>query len=81
MKTPTHYIGYRLHKDNSPVVVNCHSEQEQTEQFNQLKKEGYKPVKLTLKQSNEFLDSYTKNIKPRQLTQQERWCQWAITGK
>lgn len=42
MKIVTHSIVYKLHKDNSPVVIECYSEEEQNEMLIKIVKEGYK---------------------------------------
>lgn len=76
MKTPTHCIGYKLHKDNSRTVIDCYSEKEQEEQYNKIIKEGYTNAKkLTPKQAEEFLDWYKPTVKPQ--TEEEKWWKWA----
>ena len=41
MKKVTNCIVYKLHKDNSPTVIDCSSEKEQNEQLAKIIKEGY----------------------------------------
>ena len=77
MKTPTHCIGYKLHKNSSRTVINCYSEKEQEEQYNKIVKEGYiNAQRLTPKQADKYLDWYKPIIRP--LTSQEIWLKWAI---
>jgi len=79
MKKVTHCIVYRLHKDNSPTVIDCSSEKEQGEQLSKIIKEGYKNAyKATPEQATKVLNDYGKQFEPKPLTQQERWDNWAI---
>jgi hypothetical protein len=80
MKKVTHCIVYRLHKDNSPTVIDCSSEKEQDEQLSKIIKEGYKNAyKATPEQATKVLNDYGDRFtKQRPLTQQERWNNWAI---
>jgi len=79
MKKETHCVVYRLHKDNSPTVIPCYSEKEQTEVLNKTKKEGYKKAyKATPLEAAKVLDDYGKRFEPKPLTRQERWFKWAI---
>ena len=76
MKTITHCIGYKLHKNSSRTVINCYSEQEQEEKLKETIKNGYKNAeKLTPKQADKYMDWYKPIIKP--LTNEERWWKWA----
>lgn len=79
MKAGTHYVVYRLHKDNSPTIIPCYSEQEQEEVLTKTKKEGYKNAfKATPVQALKVLNDFGKQFEPKPLTQQERWNKWAI---
>lgn len=79
MEKETHCIVYRLHKDNSPTVIPCYSEQEQEEMLVKIKKEGYKNAfKATPSQAINVLNEFGKQFEPKPLTQQERWDKWAI---
>lgn len=81
MKEPTHCVVYRLHKDNSPTVINCYSEDEQNRELSKIMKEGYlKAYKATPSEANKVLDDYGKQFEQKPLTQQERWNKWA-TGR
>ncbi len=78
MKKVTHCIVYKLHKDNSPTVIDCYSEKEQDEQLSKIKKDGYKnaysatPEQAT-KVLNDYGDTFTKQ---RPLTQEEMLYNW-----
>lgn len=79
MKKVTHCIVYRLHKDNSPTVINCYSEKEQDEMLNKTVDGGYKNAyKATPEQAMKVLDDYGKQFEPKPITQQERWINWAL---
>ena len=79
MKKVTHCIVYRLHKDNSPVVIECCSEEEQKNMLIKTVKEGYKNAyKATPEQAIKVLSDYGKQFKQEPLTQQERWINWAL---
>ncbi len=79
MEKETHCIVYRLHKDNSPVVIPCYSEKEQDEMLIKAKKEGYKNAyKATPSQALNVLNEFGNKFKPKPLTQQEKWNKWAI---
>jgi hypothetical protein len=80
MKEATHCVVYKLHKDNSPTVIDCYSEKNQDLQLSKIIKEGYSNAyKATPEQAtkvlNDFGDRFTKQ-KP--LTQLERWQKWAM---
>jgi hypothetical protein len=79
MKKVTHCIVYKLHKDNSPTVIDCSSEKEQDEQLSKIIKEGYKNAyRTTPDQATKVLNDYGKQFEPKPLTQQERWINWAL---
>lgn len=79
MEKVTHCIVYKLHKDNSPVVIDFCSEKEQEEGLIKIVKEGYKNAyKATPEQAIKVLNDYGERFKPRPLTQQERWYKWAL---
>ena len=80
MKEATHCVVYKLHKNNSPVVINCYSEQEQKIKLYELHNQGYENAyKATPEQAtkvlNDFGDRFTKK---RPLNKQERWVKWAL---
>lgn len=79
MKIVTHCIVYRLHKNNSPTVIDCSSEKEQDEQLSKITKEGYKNAyRATPEQATKVLNDYGEQFKPKPLTQKERWYKWAL---
>jgi len=79
MKKVTHCIVYRLHKDNSPTVIDCYSEEEQNKELSKMQKEGYKNAyKATPEQAIKVLNEYGKQFEPRPLTKQESWNNWAL---
>jgi len=80
MKTVTHCIVYKLHKDNSPVVIDCYSKQDQDQKLTEIVNEGYENAyRATPEQANDILRSYGERFnKPKVLTQQERWENWAL---
>ena len=80
MKKATHCVVYKLHKDNSPTVIDCYSEKEQDLQLSKIIKEGYpNAYKATPEQANTVLNNYGERFnKPKTLTQQERWENWAL---
>jgi len=79
MKKVTHCVVYNLHKDNSPTVINCYSEKEQSEMLTKTEKEGYgKAYKATPEQADKVLNDFGKQFEPKPLTQQERWHKWAL---
>lgn len=82
MKKVTHCIVYRLHKDNSPVVIQCYSEKEQDEMLIKTLNEGYKNAyKATPEQADKVLSDYGEQFKPKPLTRQENWNKWASDGR
>ncbi len=79
MKEVTHCIVYRLHKDNSPTVIDCYSEEEQNKELIAIKKEGYRNAyKATPEQANKVLNDFGDRFKPKPLTSQEVWHNWAL---
>ncbi|MGK0446557.1 MAG: hypothetical protein ACJA2M_000326 [Polaribacter sp.] len=79
MKKITHCIVYKLHKNNSPTVIDCSSEKRQDEQLFKIIKEGYKNAyKATPDQATKVLNDYGKRFEPKPLTQQERWINWTL---
>jgi hypothetical protein len=75
----TYCIVYRLHKDNSPTVINCSTEKEQDDMLIKIKKDGYKNAyKATKSQATDVLNNYGKQFEPRPLTRQEIWNNWAL---
>ena len=80
MKKVTHCIVYKLHKDNSPTVIDCHSKKEQDVQLSKIINEGYpNAYKATPEQATKVLNDFGYRFtKQRTLTKQERWVKWAL---
>jgi len=79
MKKVTHCVIYRLHKDGSPTVINCYSEDEQNNELYKIIKEGYKNAhKVTPEQADSILNEYGKLFEPKPLNREERWIKWAL---
>ena len=71
-----YYIGYRLHKDSSPTVIECETIKEKTRIIKNIKLDGYEPIVMTKEQADSFLDWY-KPIE-RKKTREEMWFDWAL---
>lgn len=70
---------YKLHKDNSPVVINCYSEEEQFEQLHNIVEQGYKNAyRVTPEHANKVLNDFGQRFKPKPLTKQEIWHNWTL---
>ena len=71
-----YYIGYRLHKDSSPTVIEFETLKEKAKIIKELELDGYSPIVMTKEQADSFLDWYkpfeTKKKK------EEIWIDWAL---
>lgn len=73
-------IVYRLHKDNSPVIIGNLSDKDSVIQLEKVKNEGYKNAYITTDENaNKVLDDFGERFKPKPLTKEELWWKWALS--
>jgi hypothetical protein len=75
---PTHSIVYRLHKDNSPVVVDYYSEEEQREQLAIISKDYKHAQGMSPTQALKILNEFGETFKPKPVSKEETWLKWAL---
>lgn len=68
-----------LHKDNSPVVIECSSEGQQNIILKDLHEKGYiKAYKCSIENADMLLNNYGKQFEPKPLSIEEKWWKWAL---